>query len=125
MKIAINKSCGGFCFSDEGYRWLIDEKGWIVTTYCYGRKLIDPDARIVRTNNYGLQFITEDERKLRIDSDIIEAIELLGPKVNYIADRMRISNIEIVEIPDGVEWEISEFEGKEHIAEKHRTWGDE
>ena len=30
--------------------------------------------------------------------------------------------LHIVEIPDGVEYTIEEYEGKEHIAEKHRTW---
>jgi hypothetical protein len=30
--------------------------------------------------------------------------------------------LRIVEIPDGVEWHISEYDGIEHIAENHRTW---
>jgi hypothetical protein len=28
----------------------------------------------------------------------------------------------VVEIPDGVEWEIAEYDGLEWVAEKHRTW---
>jgi hypothetical protein len=28
----------------------------------------------------------------------------------------------VVEIPDGTDYEISEYDGNEHIAEKHRTW---
>ena len=28
----------------------------------------------------------------------------------------------IVEIPDGVQWEITEYDGKECIKEKHRSW---
>jgi hypothetical protein len=32
------------------------------------------------------------------------------------------SQLKVVEIPDGVEWEIAEYDGSEHIAEKHRTW---
>ena len=27
-----------------------------------------------------------------------------------------------VEIPDDVEWQIEEYDGTEHISEKHRTW---
>jgi hypothetical protein len=30
--------------------------------------------------------------------------------------------LEIVEIPDDVEYTIEEYDGLEHIAEKHRTW---
>ena len=28
----------------------------------------------------------------------------------------------VVEIPDDVEWYIHDYDGLEHIAEKHRTW---
>ena len=28
----------------------------------------------------------------------------------------------IVEVPDGGEWELDEYDGIEHVAEKHRTW---
>jgi hypothetical protein len=30
--------------------------------------------------------------------------------------------IKVITIPDGIEWEIKEYDGLEHIAEKHRTW---
>ncbi len=30
--------------------------------------------------------------------------------------------MQIVEIPDDVDWEVMEYDGMEHIAEKHRTW---
>jgi len=33
------------------------------------------------------------------------------------------SELWIMEVPDGVEWQIEECEGYEWIAEKHRTWG--
>ena len=28
----------------------------------------------------------------------------------------------VVEIPDDVDWHISDYDGREHIAEKHRSW---
>jgi hypothetical protein len=28
----------------------------------------------------------------------------------------------VVEIPDGIEWSIQEYDGLEWVAEKHRTW---
>lgn len=32
------------------------------------------------------------------------------------------AELKVVEIPDGVEWEICEYDGREWVAEKHRTW---
>jgi hypothetical protein len=32
------------------------------------------------------------------------------------------AEIVIVDIPDDVEWHISEYDGIEHVAENHRTW---
>jgi hypothetical protein len=33
-----------------------------------------------------------------------------------------MAELEVVEIPDDVEWIIVDYDGMEHIAEKHRTW---
>jgi hypothetical protein len=33
------------------------------------------------------------------------------------------ADLVIVEIPDGVDWEIDEYDGNESIHEKHRSWG--
>jgi hypothetical protein len=32
------------------------------------------------------------------------------------------AELAVVEIDDGVDWEIDEYDGREHVAEKHRTW---
>lgn len=54
----------------------------------------------------------------RDDPLLVAAVEALGPSANG-----KHSSLRIVEIPDGIEWEINEYDGNEHIAEKHRTWG--
>ena len=28
----------------------------------------------------------------------------------------------VVEVPDDVEWDIHDYDGREHVAEKHRIW---
>ena len=53
----------------------------------------------------------------RDDPLLVAAVEALG-KESF----GRASELAVVEIPDSVEWEIDEYDGKEHIAEKHRTW---
>jgi hypothetical protein len=32
------------------------------------------------------------------------------------------SDLKVVEIPDDVNWYIEEYDGMEHVAERHRTW---
>lgn len=34
----------------------------------------------------------------------------------------RCAKLKIVEIPDGVDWEIDDYDGSETIHEKHRSW---
>lgn len=53
----------------------------------------------------------------RTDPDIIEVVEKLGEK-----SWGRFSKLEVVEIPDDVEYEIDEYDGLETIREVHRTW---
>ena len=32
------------------------------------------------------------------------------------------AELKVVEIPDGIDWTIEEYDGVEWIAEVHRTW---
>ena len=32
------------------------------------------------------------------------------------------SDLKVVEIPDDINWYIEEYDGLEHVAERHRTW---
>ena len=58
-----------------------------------------------------------DRDEIRVDKDVIKCIEKLGDKAS-----VKYSHIEIVEIPDDVEWEIMEYDGYESVHEKHRVW---
>ncbi len=53
----------------------------------------------------------------RDDSNLITVIKQLGDKASGSC-----ANLKIVEIPDDVIWEIEEYDGFEHVAEKHRIW---
>lgn len=33
------------------------------------------------------------------------------------------AKLKIVEVPDDVKWHVEEYDGWEHVAENHRTWG--
>lgn len=56
-------------------------------------------------------------RKERTHPDVVAIVEELGERASGDCAKLAI-----VEIPDGVEWEIDEYDGMEHIAEAHRTW---
>jgi hypothetical protein len=34
----------------------------------------------------------------------------------------RSADLRVVEVPADVDWEIKDYDGQEHVAEKHRTW---
>ena len=53
----------------------------------------------------------------RTDSDLIAVIEELGDDASGSC-----SALSIVDIPDDIEWEISNYDGMETIEEVHRSW---
>ena len=54
----------------------------------------------------------------RTDPVLVEAVENLGKKANGSH-----AFLSVVEIPDGVEYEIENYDGRESIHEKHQSWG--
>lgn len=93
-KVVINKCYGGFSISDEAVEWL-KAKG------------VD-DAR-----TYG--YCGDSYRD---DPLLVACVEALGSKANG-----HCAELKVVEIPSDVEWQIEEYDGMEHIAEVHSTWG--
>lgn len=53
----------------------------------------------------------------RDDPALVRVVEELKERAGE-----RYSDLKVVEIPDGVEWELCEYDGIEWVAEKHRTW---
>lgn len=94
-RVVINQCHGGFSLSDEA-----------AVRYCEMAG-IDPDD-----NNFWNRSIDRD------DPYLVKVIETLG------ADRASgdFAELKIVEIPADVDWEICEYDGREWVAEKHRTW---
>lgn len=54
----------------------------------------------------------------RANPALVASVEEMGEKANG-----RCASLKVIEVPDDAEWEISEYDGNEHVAEKHRTWG--
>jgi hypothetical protein len=92
MKIVINKCYGGFGLSEEAVKLYLEKKGI-------------PDE-VIDTS--------EIERD---DPVLVEVVEELG-----ILASGKYAEVEVVDIPDDVKWEIEEYDGNEWVAEVHRTW---
>lgn len=48
---------------------------------------------------------------------LVAMVEEQGTAVNG-----GFADLKIVEVPDDVDWYIDEYDGNEHVAERHRTW---
>lgn len=98
MKIVINSCFGGFRLSAEGesaFRAL--NNGNSFDALCDALNW----SNATRTNPILVKLIEENA-------------ELYGG---------RHSELKVVEVPDDVDWYLHDYDGREHIAEKHRTWG--
>ena len=92
MKVVINTDFGGFGLSDEAIALYAEKKG-IPVDDVY-------DFEIPRD-----------------DLVLVWIVEHLGLKANG-----DYAELKVVEIPDGIDWYVDEYDGNEHIAERHRTW---
>jgi hypothetical protein len=54
----------------------------------------------------------------RNDPDLVKVVESIG--VEEASGKMAL--LEVVEIPDDVQWEIDNYDGSETIHEVHRSW---
>ena len=119
MKVVINQDFGGFGLSRNAFELLLQRKGIeyeVVESKTFGFE---------RESFYHKGHAGDDQYYLsdydfyenRSDKDLVEVVETLAAGANG-----SYSNLKVVEIPDGVEWYIEEYDGREHIAERHRTW---
>ena len=86
----------------------------IIINVCYGGFGLSPKA-IALAHKPGCE--SKGDSLARDDPALVQAVEELGEEADGWLAKLRI-----VEVPDGVEWEIEEYDGWEHVAEKHRTW---
>lgn len=54
----------------------------------------------------------------RDDTDLMAVFEEMGQDAAG-----HCCTLKVIEIPDGVEWEIESYDGSETVAEAHRVWG--
>lgn len=133
MKVILNKCYGGFGVSEEGYRLYAEKKGFKVYFYemwgpCRYRR-VEGDGR-----NLSWCFMKDfgpapEEKDLdwgahlyldgayRCDPTLVEVVEELGEKASG-----PFATLRVVDIPDGMEYVIDEYDGVETLHEKVRVW---
>jgi len=141
MKIVINACFGGFSLSHKGvmrYLELCKKQVWLEpgTSQISGLPtywLVPPDKRQKEMtskewaaaslaerqehNKISAEQTLYDQDIPRDDPNLVQVVEELGSDADG-----RCAELRIVEIPDGTNWEIDEYDGYEHVAEVHRTW---
>jgi hypothetical protein len=89
----------------------------IAINRCYGGFGLPEEAYEflgLKWDKFGYEF---DSHSKRSDPDLIRVIETLGEKASG-----KCAKLEVIEIPDNVDWEIDDYDGIETIHEKHRSW---
>ena len=110
MKVVINSCFGGFSLSEKAMNRLIE-----LASGELKKKLVERKKRRDQSKRGITGYYPDIPRNHPL---LIKVVEELGDKASG-----RFACLEVVEIPDDVEWQIEEYDGSEWIAEKHRTWG--
>jgi hypothetical protein len=117
MKIAVNKCYGGFDMSEALFEKLI-EKG--VPHFTNWGDIPKGNAPYVMEEGNDIFRFSSNlgDYEHRTNPILISAIEEVGIE-NASGS---LGNIKIIEIPDGIDWEIDDYDGIETVREKHRSW---
>jgi hypothetical protein len=137
MKVVINACYGGFGLSQKAVKKLAMAESSIIEVMPVAEYHGDSDperfGKFVDVGD-GFKVVTHmddvlyksdsvyflkdrSKSELRANAELIAVIEELGKEANGFCAALKI-----VEIPDGIEWEVAEYDGYEHIDEVHRSW---
>jgi hypothetical protein len=145
MKVVVNRCFGGFGLSDAAYRKLIE---WGIPCRKYAEEERDPKTGLYTPvpENEGLVIFDNEltpqgesqfndlywkypsssnrywetwsrSSEHRAHPLIVRVVEELGKEASG-----RFAELEVVDVPDDVQWEVEEYDGREWVSEKHRTW---
>lgn len=139
MKVIINKCYGGFGLSHQAEMEYAKRKG--IKLYPFIEKRDNEgnlDFHHFRPYKKGKAFLIHYATKplnkdgtykkesyyptgrshKRNDPILVKLVEKMGKKANGI-----YAELSVVEIPDGIEYKIEEYDGMEWVSEQHETWG--
>lgn len=118
-KVVINRCYGGFSISEKAVERFFELKQWNLV------KVVDPAypsfgphfyKDVKHNDNYFSEHGSNGSFS-RDDPTLIRVVEELGEEACGSC-----AELSIVEVPDNVDWHVEEYDGREWIAEAHRTW---
>ena len=131
MKLVVNRCFGGFNLSPEATKQLAEMKGrechlfqvrggeYVPWTPEVGPRAYAFD--VPNPNDFDGDDLWDNHNIYldpeRNDPHLVQVVELMGDKASGCS-----AELEVVEIPDDVEWEIMEYDGQETIYDVHRVW---
>lgn len=138
MKIVINSCYGGFSLSPQAMLEFYKRKGrechFFTQPNFRGKYIpVDPDSKTgisqmmlsafdvtnpdVDEDDFWKKHYLDSIPEDRTDSDLIAVVEQLGDDASGSCAQLKV-----IEIPDGTNWEIDEYDGVESIHEVHSSW---
>lgn len=87
----------------------------VVVNRCYGGFSLSQKACEMlglEEDSYGYEYEYD-----RANPELVRVVEELGSEANGA-----YASLKVIEIPDGVNWEIEQYDGYETVSEVHRSW---
>lgn len=142
MKVVLNRCYGGFGISIAALKELVNrsakcivskppkdwyggrpgwEKEWDKDLAQYndmGEGLMGEPSEFNILKGGLLHYLEDrNEQSMRTNPDLVDVVEKMGKE-----SWGQCAELEVVEIPDGIQWEINDYDGMESIHEMHRRW---
>lgn len=138
-KVVVNRCYGGFSISEAAVMLYAKLKGLTVypekdekfsfTNYW----IVPPEERQAEptSEEWAAWSMEQRQEHMRVEKEqelterdyarddpvLVEVVETLGDAANGMC-----AELQVTEIPADVDWQVEEYDGREWIAEKHRTW---
>lgn len=132
-KIVLNMCYGGFSVSPKAALWLYEKGMPKISTPVedyFNKSSFENELRkwknylnnaessfFIRVFSPDEKFVINVRPEPRDHPLLVECVETFGKEANG-----EFAELRIVSIPSDVDWEIEEYDGREWISEKHRTW---
>jgi len=137
MKVVVNRRYGGFGLSHEAELMLVGKcrHGRLIPQERYfggtKNRPLPWEKEMARSQESALFAVTVVDGMVCLDDhrstlegpqsrscpQLVAVVESLGNKANG-----KFAALVVVEIPDGIDYEIEEYDGHESIHEQHRSW---
>lgn len=114
QRIVINRAYGGFSLSREAILVYLELAG--IAYDLLPQKDRDAQTRLGdRIVVNGVDF--ESRNIARDDPALVATVRRLGSDADG-----EYATLKVVEVPAGVAWTVQDYDGREWVAETHRTW---